>query len=66
MKIWVTEHKTGGAGACIDFKAVMKNVNEIINYSNSYTLEDLDGNEDVGWITLGEKYSAVLVDVEGS
>lgn len=66
MKIWVTEHKTGGAGACIDFAAVMKNLNEIIAYApHAYSLDDIEGSEDEGWISLGEKFSAVLVDVEG-
>lgn len=65
MKVWVTMHRSGGQGACIDFATVMKNVVEIAN-SRRVSLDEMDGSEEQGWITLGESYSAVLVEVEGS
>ena len=65
MKVWVTDHKTGGMGACIDFATVMKNVHEIVSYGY-YSLDELEGGEDHGWLSLGEKYSAYLVELEGS
>jgi hypothetical protein len=58
-------HKSGGEGACIDFATVMKNMHDELRHGN-YTIDDLEGSEEEGWVALGERYSAVEVWVEGS